>query len=223
MQANAGSGSWPNACEFGELSGYSATCGAPYLAEDDDEPPRVTISAPSDGSTLQSDLDAKAATFVVQISADDGDGTGVREVQLLLDGAAVGGPVMARPYEYELTLGSGTYELQALAVDLADNSGQSPVVHIGVDQEPSTPGPDSGGDGDSSGDSSHDGHSDGDGDSGTDGDPAGDGALPAGYGFDDAQAGCGCRASDHARGSLPAVMLGLVGLLGLRRVRFGRR
>ena len=218
MQANTAGGSWPNTCEFGELSGYSATCGAPYLAENDDEPPTVRIATPSDGAALQSDFEADTATFIVQITADDGGGTGVREVQLLVDGVAVGGPVMAPPYDYEITLGSGTYELAAVAVDLADNSGESAIVRIGVDEEPSSPGGDSGGDGDPGDGDSDDGNADDDSDA-DDGDPLGGGALPAGYGFGDPPSSCACRASSRDE-SLPGVLLGLIGLLGLRRRRF---
>jgi MYXO-CTERM domain-containing protein len=188
VDANAGAGSWPNACDFGEGSGWSATCGAPFAAEDDVTAPSVAIDSPTDGQRLDG-VDG-ALTLQVLISADDGVGSGVREVALLIDGVALEGVATTPPYAFEVELPQGPYELTAVAVDHAGNSGGSAVVRIGID----TPPPDGGG-GDPGADP---GGSDADGDAtpGDDTDAGSDedwlDALPADFGPADGAAGCAC-------------------------------
>lgn len=197
LDANAGSGSWPNSCDFGALSSWSATCGEPFVAEDDAAPPTVRITTPTDGDRL--DAGGGTLTVRVDIEADDGEGSGVREVQLLIDGAALTGAAVSPPYAFEVALGTGPYELSAIAVDHADNSATSEPVRIGIDVAP--PAGDDGGAGDGSG---ADG---GDGDGADDGaiDPV-DGdddvldALPADFGLDGAVEGCGCHGTPRPEG-----------------------
>ncbi len=190
-----GSGSWPS-CQTGQVGGYSSTCGEPFAsdpADDDLDPPTVLITSPQGGTRLDSGEDGRAEVRI-SIAANDGEGSGVREVQLLIDGAAQMEVASEPPYDFEVQLDSGVYTLSAIAVDHADNSSESATVTIGVDEQPPTPGDD--------------------GDGGDPEDPAGDpddgeepqggfeegGALPAGFGTDTAETGCGCRSTPGAPG-----------------------
>lgn len=209
MDADAGSGSWPAACSFGELSGWSATCGAPFSAEGDTSPPAVSIVSPTTGTRLDSDPDG-AANVRVTVDADDGGGSGVREVQLVVDGTALGTADTTAPWEFQLRLASGIYEIVAIAVDEADQSSQSASVMVGVDETPDPAGdggsPDAGEGGGAQGDGGEEGDDPGDPDLDPD-----RGALPPGFGLDDAGTGCACR---HVRsgdgGGLAIAALGVI-------------
>jgi hypothetical protein len=218
MDPDAGSGSWPNACELGELSGWSATCGTPYAVDDDTSPPVVTIVAPATGTRVDSDP-AGAATVRVTVDATDGDGSGVREVQLVVDGNALGTADTAPPWEFDVRLGSGVYELVAIAIDQADLSSESEHVMLGVDETP-----DAGDDGGPGGDGCGDGSGGGDGgeDEADDGDAEGPGpeggALPPGFGLDGDAGGCAC-AAQRSRGPIVPALAGLLLLVGAARRR----
>lgn len=229
------SGSWPNSCDGGELSGWSDTCGAPYVSEDDSERPTVQIVSPTDGSEHDSGP-AGTASISVQVEASDGDGSGINAVQLLVDGVASGPADTEAPYTFDVQLGSGIYTLEATAIDYAGNEGTAAPVDIGVDEpagdsgEPlpdgESDGDDGGGSGDDS-DSDSSGADDDDDDSADDDDDDDDGAdededglgsdpaLPAGFGGTP-QAGCGCQSTTAPRGF---GLLSLLGLLALRRHR----
>ena len=204
------SGSWPNSCDGGQTLTWSDSCGPPHAVEDDLDAPTVSIVSPADGARYDSDPGTGRAEVTVQIMADDAAGSGVREVQLLINGTALMTPATEAPYEFNVNLGAGGYTLSAIAVDYADNSTESAAINVGIDEEP--PGADSGDSGDSAGDS--DGDGDGDGDSGDDGLDDGGidtrGALPADWGGDATQ-GCACNSS----GSSPVSLLFFV-LVGLR-------
>ncbi|MBK8237405.1 MAG: trypsin-like serine protease [Deltaproteobacteria bacterium] len=180
-----GSGTWPS-CDAGPRSGWSASCGTPF-AGDDDDAPTVTIVAPDDGAMLPSDSGSGRARVLVDLAADDGDGTGVQQVVLTIDGTALQ-PDASAPYQYAVDLEPGVYTLGATATDLAGNLGEAVAVEIGVDERP--PSAEDGGDGDGSvgGD-----EGDGVGDT-TDDAPAG-GVLPPGFGLDADAQGCGCRST----------------------------
>ena len=197
VDANAGSGSWPNSCDFGALSSWSATCGEPFAVDDDAVAPTVRITTPTDGERL--DAGGGTLSVRVDIEADDGDGSGVREVQLLIDGVALTGAAVSPPYAFEVALSTGPYELSAIAVDHADNSATSEPVRIGIDVTPPSDGGDgSGADG---GGAADDGAAGGATDEGDD-----DGqldALPADFGLDGGTGGCGCR----TRADVPAAWL----------------
>lgn len=217
LQPMTATGSWPNGCDGGPVSEWSDTCGAPYLAEDDVDPPTVRIVSPTDGEQLAS-MGAKAEVSV-RIEADDGGGSGIREVQLVLDGNALMAADTAAPYQFTLQLGSGVYGLEAIAVDHGDNSSTSALVTIGIDEAPPGPGGGSG----APPDGGDDGASDGDGSDaeGDDGEPEGGGlgggALPPGFGADALPSTCGCR---HDGAPLSAFAC-VLGLLALRRRRVG--
>jgi hypothetical protein len=213
LDSDTGSGSWPNACSFGEVGGYSSTCGAPYLAQDDTDPPTVRIGSPGDGASLHTESGG-TAELEVTITADDGDGSGVREVQLLLDGTAIGGPMVAPPFVYRLDLGAGSYALQAVAVDHGENTGESELVRIGIDMDPPEDPPD----GTSGGDADGDEGEDDDGDGGSGGTLPGGGALPPDYGLGAPDTSCACRTRGGGAGALPLLCLAL---LWRRRRPFG--
>src|SRR5690606_15385524 len=139
---------------------WSATCGAPFSAEGDTSPPTVSIVSPTTGTRVDSDPDG-AANVRVTVDADDGGGSGVREVQLVVDGTARGTADTTAPWEFQLRLASGIYEIAAIAVDEADQSSQSASVMVGVDETPDPAGdggsPDAGEGGGAQGDGGEEG------------------------------------------------------------------
>jgi Bacterial Ig domain len=93
----------------------------------DTNAPTVSITAPSAGSTLT------GTTTVVVAAVDD---VGVSGVQLLLDGALLGGRLTSPPYEYvwdTTTVPDGSYTLTAVAGDPSLNVGTSAGVALDVD------------------------------------------------------------------------------------------
>lgn len=213
---HVGDGSWPNACAMGGMSGWSETCGTPFAMDDDEDAPTVSISSPTDGTRFDSESDG-TSEVIIEIEASDA-GSGIREVQLLLDGVALGAADTSAPYRYGVTLGKGSYTLMAVAVDNADNSAESTVVNLGVDAQPASGG--DGGDGVGDG-----GADDGDAESGEDGgDESGDdggavdphGALPPRFGQDGVGGGCGC-VTDGRSGTPAGTWLLLAVLPVLRR------
>jgi len=219
MAPGTGSGTWPS-CEVGELSGWSSSCGSPYATQDDAEPPSVSITAPSDGATMESDPATGRAKVVIDISADDGAGSGVAEVKLLIDGSPLAQADTNAPYQFAVNLEPGVYTLSAIAIDHAGNEAESDPVDVGVDEEPPSSNDDGGGggDGDGGGDDDDGGEGGGGSDDGGGGgiEVSEDQALPPGYGLDTTRAGCALAgAGADARTPL---LLGL-GVLGLRRRR----
>jgi len=157
------------------------------------------------------DTDASgAAQLTVEIEATDA-GSGVREVQLLRDGAAVGGADTSAPFAYGLNLGPGQYQLVAVAVDHNDNSAESTLVNIGVDMEPPTGG---GGAGDDGGDDDGGGGSGGGNDGADDGDDGGvnpNNALPSNFGQPGSSEGCSAGGTPIRWGWLPLIGFALLG------------
>ncbi|MEM6994586.1 MAG: trypsin-like serine protease [Myxococcota bacterium] len=190
-------GAW-DTCEFGAVSTWSSACGQSYPELTDSEPPTVRVSSHVDGDVEPPQ--GSLAEFVVTIDASDTDGSGIRDVQLLVGGNAVGSPDATPPYEFGLSLPEGMHTVGAIAVDHADNSAESEAVQIEVGAEPAPPP----GEDDSGAGGADDGVGDGPADSGEDG--ADDGvagganaALPSGYGLDPAT-GCACTSSPRERG-----------------------
>jgi len=212
LDPGTGSGSWP-ACAAGEVSGWSASCGPPYAATDDDVPPTVAIAAPGAGATFESDPATGRAEILVDISADDPGGSGVRDVALVIDGEALANADEQAPYQFSVNLEPGVYTISAIATDLAGNAAESPPIDVGVDEDP--PGAEDGpGDGDSGGDASDDGaDTDASDDEGADDRGAEDGldpALPPGFGLDGDAGGCGCTAEPRGGAPWGLVVLGLL-------------
>jgi hypothetical protein len=176
--------SWDNGCA-GEISGPSSTCGVPFSGADD-EPPVVAIAQPHEGERFP---EAPASTTVL-VTADDGDGEGVREVWLKIDGeeAARGD---APPYTFDgVPLPAGRVELIAFAEDHAGNVGASSpvVVVVGDELDPSERG-DTGG-------------------SSEDDDETGE--SPSAGSEPNEESGCTCQASRSGPSALVTLALGLL-------------
>jgi MYXO-CTERM domain-containing protein len=219
--ANSG-GVWADGCNPGELGPLSAICGNPFDASSDMDPPTVAITTPSTGSMFSSDPMSGQATFPVVAEAAD-VGYGVDTVRLLINGMDVpGGELTSPPYAWNGGYPAGQYTFQAVATDVAGNVAESEIIYVGVDMDAPTPEPmDDSGSGSEGGSESGPGTSmgvDTEGDGTTDDDASASGMTLSGGQDDDPVKGCGCR-----EGQRPASaawgMLGLVGLLGLRRRR----
>jgi MYXO-CTERM domain-containing protein len=199
-----GHGPWPS-CGEGPLGGFSSICGDPAGGPDDD-PPTVELTAPESGSMFMSDPDSGSALVDMSAIADDGDGWGIQDVRLIINGDEIMGTEdPSEPYEWVgvLQFPSGQYTVSALATDRAGHSAESEPVYFGVDMDaPTPPDPDDDGTGDGTGS--------GDGPGGT-GNPGLGEEGEAGGGK-----GCGCSA-DNGWGSSGAGLLGLLGLLMIRR------
>jgi MYXO-CTERM domain-containing protein len=223
--ANAG-GSWDTGCDSGPLGGLSASCGAPFDVSSDTDPPTVSITNPPDASMFASDPMTGEAAFPVEATADDGMGFGVAVVELLIDGMAVPmGEDFEAPYVWSDGYPTGQYTFQVIATDIAGNTAESNVVHVGVDMEPPGGGDETSGTGDGSGDvdgssgnvDGSNGESSGVGGTGEDvGGTAGSSAdetSSGSSGTGDASgdpSGCGCRGGGApAPAGLMALMLGL--------------
>jgi Trypsin/Penicillin-Binding Protein C-terminus Family len=186
----AGEGSWSEGCAPGPLSGPSSSCGPAFGADDDDTAPSVAIVSPADGAAFELGDDGQAAVHV-SLEADDGTGSGVAQVQLLLDGVPLGDADVEPPWDYELVVDPGGHTLTATALDVEGNLGDAPPIDIVVG--------DAAGDDDSSGD-----------DAGT------SGAAPD-IGEDNPDAGCGCR---QRSGADPVPwLLALISITRRRRSR----
>jgi uncharacterized repeat protein (TIGR03803 family) len=83
------------------------------------EAPSVKIASPRDGDVLY-------GTPTVTVMADDN--FGLSSVQLLVDGVEIGRPDATAPFTFRLDLANGTYDLTAVALDLAGNSAVSDPV-----------------------------------------------------------------------------------------------
>ncbi len=202
-------GSWSNGCAGGEVGGYSAMCGAPFNAEPDDTPPTVSITNPADQSIFDS-MGAGQVTIPIAVDANDGDGWGVQSVTLIIDGVDVASDP-APPYTWDtVNFPTGTYTLEARAVDFAGNEAISQAVQIGVDEDPEPPLPPP-----TTGEESGSGEA---GDSGTG--EAGTGGETGDAGLDDAGGGTGCACEvEGDAGPSGLGLLALFGLWGWRRRR----
>ncbi|MFV8753737.1 trypsin-like serine protease [Nannocystaceae bacterium ST9] len=205
----AGQGSWNSGCSDGPVSGFGGLCGEPFGSGDDMDPPSVSIVAPGNGDVIDVPPGETQAEVTIDVEADDGDGFGVAEVRLLINGSEFAGNTdSTAPYSWTLVFNPGAYTIEAIAEDFVGNEGSADPVGIGVGQDP----PDVP-DGDT-------------GDADTGAGDTGDGAMDGGAdevgesGGDDAgitvTADCNCSTDEPRPISLLAG-LGLLGLLGLRR------
>jgi hypothetical protein len=220
MDPGTGAGSWPS-CDAGALSSWSASCGEPFMATDDDAPPTVSITSPSDGAELASDPGTGRAEILVDIAAADPGGSGVKDVQLVIDGTALANADENAPYQFSINLEPGVYTLSAIATDLAGNSAESAAIDIGIDEAPPSG---EGGQVDDGGSAEQGDDGEGDESSDDGGDVRGsdptDPALPPGFGLDGAGEGCGCATDRRrVRGWLLACAFFLLRRRGLVRSR----
>ncbi len=195
MSPMDGQGSWAQGCAPGVVNELSSTCGPAYGSAADEQGPTVAITTPEDGDAFEIDASGQAALRVT-LSADDADGSGVAQVQLALDGTALGADD-APPWEYDVVLVPGTHTLAATATDLAGNVGDATPIEVVI-----------GGDGEGDEDE------EGDGTGGGSDETADTGTL----GEDVQREGCGCRTTSPGGGAL-----GLLALLVLARRRVRTR
>jgi MYXO-CTERM domain-containing protein len=218
-------GVWAEGCNAGELGPLSATCGPPFDASSDMDPPTVAISTPVTGTVFDSDPMTGQAAFPVEALAED-VGYGVDLVRLTINGMDVtGGELSAPPYVWNGGYPPGQYTFQVIATDVAGNVAESNLVYVGVDMDPPMPEPpdDTGGSGTDEGSGGSDDAEDSTGSGGVADDTAGDasGLPPTGGQDDPSPEGCGCR---EGQAPAPAAwMLALLGLLGVRRRPRARR
>jgi hypothetical protein len=197
-----GHGAWP-ACGPGPTGGFSAICGEPAGGPDED-PPIVTITAPASGMRFDSDPMTGNAMVTVSAIADDGEGWGVQDVRLLLNGNEVPNSTdPSEPYDWPGAFPKGQYTVVAVATDYKGQEGMSEPVYFGVDMDaPEPPSEEDTGDTDDTGDSSGDGTGDGGATMGAD---------------DPAKGGCGCGLGGRGSAGLWLLVLGCFGARPRRR------
>lgn len=122
---------WNAGCSGGELSGWQATCGEPFPAPEDTEPPLTMVTAPGDGSVFE--VEGDTAKIYVRIDSDDQDGWGLKQHTLMIDGQELPVHSPSSPLELgQVVFPHGTWELRAKATDYAGNSGLSEPITIVV-------------------------------------------------------------------------------------------
>jgi hypothetical protein len=107
-----------------------AASGSPPV---DTQPPTVSVTGPSSGSTVAGPI---------ALSATATDNVGVTKVQFKVDGNPVGGPVTNPPYTVQwdsTTVGDGVHTITAEASDAAGNTGVSPTVSVTVNNSAPPP------------------------------------------------------------------------------------
>ncbi len=120
-------GTWDDWCEGTPRSGAADTCGAPFDAEGDADPPVVTAAAPQDGAELPS-----GELVSILIDATDG-GWGVRTVWVAISDTEQAQRDEYPPYGFaDVPFPDGVFTVQAFAEDWAGNVGMSAEVTFGV-------------------------------------------------------------------------------------------
>ena len=210
-----GQGSWATGCSDGPTSGFGGLCGDPFGSGDDQDPPSVEIVAPANQTTYMIPDGEPNVDVTVTVAADDGEGFGVSDVRLVINGQEFPGNVDgSEPYEWDLVFGPGGYVIEATATDYTGNVSAPDVIAIGVDEEPPPlPGDSGDGDGDSG-----DGDTSGDTDGGDETGPGPGIDTTGGPGYE-AEIGCACATSGSGPGSDGGGILALLGLLGLPLLR----
>jgi hypothetical protein len=135
-----GHGEWDHGCAGGPEGDWATLCGP--APDGDDLPPQVQITAPATGTRFDSDPMTGQAAITIVADASDGDGWGIAEVRLVIDGQEVpNGADTTPPYEWPAAFQPGQYVLVARAVDLADHVTDSEPVYFGVDMDAPEPPP----------------------------------------------------------------------------------
>jgi MYXO-CTERM domain-containing protein len=134
--AGVGFGEFADWCPGTPRSGSGTACGPAFDSQPDNTAPVVTITAPMSASFPDmSSLDTK-----IEITADDGDGWGVVEVRVKINGDEQPLTATDPPYAFNVNFPKGTFEIVAVAEDAAGLIGESPpvVLEIGVVETPDT-------------------------------------------------------------------------------------
>ncbi len=201
-------GTWNDGCGGGPQVDWLSSCGEPFAAPEDSEPPVTAVTAPGNGSVFE--IEGETAKIYVRIDSEDPGGWGLKAHTLLINGQEL--PVLSSTNPLELgnvVFPHGTFELQSRATDYAGNSGLSEVVTIvvGPPGTGESEGPTTGGmtNGDTSSSTTADATSEGS----TTGDDAG---TESTAGVDDE--GCGCK-TGHGRHGYG--LFGLAALVWFRR------
>ena len=207
LDPDIGVANWFSGCEVA-VSGPVASCGDPYTATADDDPPTVAITDPADGTNDP----GPTASFVVNIAAAD-DGWGLDSVTLAI-GDMVTPELTLPPYTYTVYLPEGTWSLVANARDFAGNEASSRPVVINVGTPSATTMGET--DGDTTGHTTQ-GASTGDatdtsGIGGSDASSMG-GSEATSAGAESTDSGCGCATGGTVPSALPFFAL----LFGARR------
>ena len=113
--------------------GGAASNGVSFTVQSDTTPPVVTITAPTNNSTV-------SATITLTATATDPD-SAVSFVQFQVDGANTGAQLTTAPYSLSLdttTLSNASHSLTAVAQDPTGNQGTSAAVTITVSNTTNT-------------------------------------------------------------------------------------
>jgi hypothetical protein len=128
-QAGVGHGDFLSWCEGTPAGPSSASCGAAFDSIPDDTPPTVTITTPTSASYP----DMTSFTTAIEVTADDGDGWGVVEVRVKINGKEQPLTDNTEPYGFDMVkFPSGVFEIVAVAEDAAGQIGESEPVVIEV-------------------------------------------------------------------------------------------
>jgi MYXO-CTERM domain-containing protein len=141
VELHASGGDWSTACEFGELSGFAATCGEAFDPDlVDDVPPVLTIVSPLPYSRVDPPEGSGTAVVRVEIEAEDPGGWGVGAVELVIeqDGEELARlPDPAKPFGFDrLGFTQGVWTLRVEGSDRAGNAAASEPVIFGVGEDP---------------------------------------------------------------------------------------
>lgn len=134
--AGVGFGEFTDWCPGTPRSGSGTACGPSFDSQPDNTPPVVTITAPLSASYPdQTSLDT-----TIEVTAEDGDGWGVVEVRIKINGDEQPLTAADPPYSFNVGFPKGTFEIVAVAEDAAGQVGESPpvVLEIGVVETPDT-------------------------------------------------------------------------------------
>jgi hypothetical protein len=129
-----GAGTYEEGCSAGPRSGFLDSCGPSVDSQPDALAPTVTVVEPVDGDEIALGSE-ELASVSVQVEADDADGWGVANVELVIEDEA--GEVLREiratpPYAWQLQLPEGGYYLRADVHDFAENTSSSAWIAFGV-------------------------------------------------------------------------------------------
>ncbi len=132
-----GSGkAWRDGCGGGPTTSWGSACGPAFDTTDDLAAPTAAILEPADRTRVDTEADQEAYALTVRAQAQD-DISGVQHLGLVINGAIIeGGQRRSPPWEWNILLSSGVWELRVAATDWVGNTAESPVVVIGVNEDP---------------------------------------------------------------------------------------